>query len=82
MFSDFLMKTKKTNKMNTVVSLNWKIKDLIREKLSFQKWHLTVFGVEASRKVLAKVKADAKELVEMKQAMLLAATDWDHEWKW
>jgi hypothetical protein len=69
------MKTKKTNKMNPVVSINWKIKDLIREKLSFQKWHLTVFGVEASRKVLAKVKADAKELVEMKQAILLAATD-------
>jgi hypothetical protein len=31
---------------------------------------------------LSKIKAEAKELVEMKQAMLLAATDWDHEWKW
>ena len=69
------MKPKKTNKMNTVVKLNWKIRDLIREKLSFQKWHLTVFGVDASRKVLSKIKAEAKELVEMKQAMLLAATD-------
>jgi hypothetical protein len=69
------MKTKKTNKMNTVVKLNWKIRDLIREKLSFQKWHKTVFGVDATRKVLSKVKADAKELAEMKQAMLLAATD-------
>ena len=68
-------KTNNTNKMNPVVSINWKIKDLIREKLSFQKWHLTVFGVEASRKVLSKIKADAKELAEMKQAILLAATD-------
>ena len=69
------MKPKKTNKMNTVVTLNWRIKDLIREKLSFQKWHKTVFGVDASRKVLSKIKAEAKELVEMKEAMLLAATD-------
>jgi len=61
--------------MKTVVSINWKIKDLIRNKLSFQKWHKTVFGVDATRKVLSKVKADAKELAEMKQAMLLAATD-------
>ena len=61
--------------MNPVVSINWKIKDLIREKLSFQKWHKTVFGVDATRKVLSKVKADAKELAEMKQAILLAATD-------
>ena len=68
-------KTNNTNKMNPVVSINWKIKDLIREKLSFQKWHLTVFGVEASRKVLSKIKADAKELAEMKQAILSAATD-------
>jgi hypothetical protein len=65
----------KNNKMKTVVSINWKIKDLIRNKLSFQKWHKTVFGVDATRKVLSKVKADAKELAEMKQAMLLAATD-------
>ena len=69
------MKTKKTNKMNTVVTLNWKIKDLIRENLSFQKWHKTVFGVDASRKVLSKIKAEAKELVEMKKSILLAATD-------
>ena len=63
------------NKMNTVVELNWKVKDLIRQKLSFQKWHKTVFGVDASRRVLSKIKAEAKELVEMKEAMLLAATD-------
>ena len=69
------MKPKKTNKMNTIVELNWKIKDLIRNKLSFEKWHQTVYDAPASKKVLSKIKADAKELVEMKQAMLLAATD-------
>ena len=68
-------KTNNTNKMNPVVSINWKIKDLIREKLSFQKWHKTVFGVDATRKVLSKVKADAKELAEMKAAVLSEAMD-------
>ena len=61
--------------MKTVVELNWKVKDLIREKLSFEKWHLDVFDLPASKKGLNKIKATAKELVEMKQAMLLAATD-------
>ena len=70
-----IMKTKKTNKMDTVVELNWKVKDLIRNKLSFEKWHLDVFDSPASKKVLNKIKAEAKELVEMKQAMLLTATD-------
>lgn len=69
------MKPKKTNKMNTIVTLNWRIKDLIREKLSFANWHKTVFGRPASRKVLSEIKAKGQELVEMKQAMLLAATD-------
>ena len=63
------------NKMNTVVELNWKVKDLIREKLSFEKWHLDVFDFPASKKVLNRIKAEAKELVEMKKDMLLAATD-------
>jgi len=65
----------KNNKMKTVVSINWKVKDLIREKLSFEKWHLDIFDFPASKKVLNKIKAEAKELVEMKKAMLLAATD-------
>ena len=68
------MKTKKTNKMNTVVSINWKIRDLIREKLSFANWHKTVFGRPASRKVLSEIKAKGQELVEMKETVL-AATD-------
>jgi len=68
------MKPKKTNKMNTVVELNWKVKDLIREKLSFEKWHLDVFDFPAPKKVLNRIKAEAKELAEMKKAVL-AATD-------
>ena len=68
------MKPKKTNKMNPVVSINWKIKDLIREKLSFANWHKTVFGRPASRKVLSEIKAKGQELVEMKETVL-AATD-------
>ena len=65
----------KNNKMKTVVSINWKIKDLIRNKLSFEKWHLDVFDSPAPKKVLNRIKAEAKELAEMKQAVLLAATD-------
>ena len=64
----------KNNKMNTVVTLNWRIKDLIREKLSFANWHKTVFGRPASRKVLSEIKAKGQELVEMKETVL-AATD-------
>lgn len=62
----------KTNKMNTIVSINWKIKDLIREQVSFDKWYKAVFGVDAPRKVLNKIKADAKELAEMKAELSVA----------
>ena len=61
--------------MNTVVELNWKVKDLIRNKLSFEKWHLDVFDSPAPKKILNRIKAEAKELAEMKQAVLLAARD-------
>jgi len=66
---------KKTNKMNTVVSINWKIKDLIREQVSFGKWHLNIFGVDASKKVLNKIKNTEHELKQMKEAVLSAAMD-------
>ena len=65
----------KNNKMKTVVSINWKIRDLIREKLSFANWHKTVFSRPASRKVLSEITATAEELAEMKKAVILAATD-------
>ena len=61
--------------MKTVVELNWKIKDLIRNKLSFEKWHFHVFGVAASNKVLNKIKSKERELKQMKADMLSAARD-------
>ena len=60
--------------MNTIVELNWKIKDLIRNKLSFEKWQLDVFDSPASKKVLNRIKTEAKELAQMKKEVL-AATD-------
>jgi hypothetical protein len=65
----------KNNKMKTVVSINWKIRDLIREKLSFSNWHKTIFDRPASRKVLSEIKATAEELAEMKKAVILVAMD-------
>jgi len=70
-----MTKTKKTNKMKTVVSINWRIRDLIREKLSFARWHKTVYGRAASRKVLSEIKAKGEELEQMKAAVILAAMD-------
>ena len=61
--------------MKTVVELNWKVKDLIREKLSFEKWHLDVFDFPASKKVLNKIKAKGRELKQMKEAVISAARD-------
>ena len=65
----------KNNKMKTVVSINWRIKDLVREKLSFEKWHLVVFGIAASKKVLNKIKEKENELKRMKEAVISAARD-------
>jgi hypothetical protein len=65
----------KTKKMKTVVTMNWKVRDLIREKLSFEKWHLDIFDFPASKKVLNKIKNTERELKQMKRDVLLAATD-------
>lgn len=50
------MKTKKTNKMNTVVKLNWRIKDVIEPKLSFKSWYAEVFKTDAPETLLKKIK--------------------------
>jgi|TARA_Y100000310_G_scaffold104990_1_gene103320 hypothetical protein len=50
------MKTKKTNKMNTVVKLNWRIKDIIEPKLSFKSWYAEVFKTDAPETLLKKIK--------------------------
>jgi len=65
----------KNNKMKTVVSINWRIRDLIREKLSFEKWHKIVYDAPASQKVLNKIKAKGRELKQMKEAVISAARD-------
>ena len=62
----------KNNKMNTVVSINWKIRDLIRKGKSFKDWHKEIFGVPASRKALREIEENDNELVEMKKEVLAA----------
>ena len=65
----------KINKMKTVVSMNWRIKDLIRDKLSFEKWHKIVYDAPASQKVLNKIKNKERELKQMRADELLAVRD-------
>ena len=61
--------------MNTVFEINWRVADIIREKLSFENWHKTVFDFPASKKVLNKIKNTERELKQMKKDVLLAAKD-------
>ena len=67
------MKTKKTNKMNTIVKLNWRIKDIIDPKLSFEKWYKAVFKADAPETLLKKFNKDQKELEKMKKEVLKSA---------
>jgi len=67
------MKTKKTNKMNTIVKLNWKIKDLIAPKVSFEKWYKAVFKADAPETLLKKIDKNKKELEKMKKEVLKSA---------
>jgi|TARA_R100000093_G_C1898059_1_gene59031 hypothetical protein len=64
------MKTKKTNKMNTVVKLNWRIKDIIEPKLSFKSWYAEVFKTDAPKALLSKINKKDKELEQMKKEVL------------
>ena len=67
------MKTKKTNKMNTIVKLNWRIKDIIDPKLSFEKWYKAVFKADAPETLLKKIYKNKKELEKMKKDILKSA---------
>ena len=67
------MKTKKTNKMNTIDELNWRIKDIIDPKLSFEKWYKAVFKADAPETLLKKINKDQKELEKMKKEVLKSA---------
>ena len=65
----------KTKKMNTVIEINWKLRDIFRKGKSFKDWHKEIFGVRASRKALREIEEKNKELEEMKKDVILAATD-------
>ena len=54
--------------MNTVISINWKIRDLIRKGKSFKDWHKEIFGVRASRKALREIEEKNKKIGELRSA--------------
>ena len=56
--------------MKTIVDINWKIKDIIDPKLSFEKWYKAVFKADAPETHLKKINKDQKELEKMKKEIL------------
>ena len=56
--------------MKTIVDINWKIKDIIDPKLSFEKWYKAVFKADAPETLLKKINKDQKELEKMKKEIL------------
>ena len=58
--------------MNTVIEINWKLRDIFRKGKSFKDWHKEIFGVPASRKALREIEENDNELVEMKKEVLAA----------
>ena len=56
--------------MKTIVDINWKIKDIIDPKLSFEKWYAQVFKTTAPETLLKKINKDQKELEKMKKEIL------------
>ena len=61
--------------MNTVIEINWKLREIFGKKKSFKDWHKEIFGVRASRKALREIEEKNKELEEMKKAVILVAMD-------
>ena len=59
--------------MKTLVDLNWKVKDIIDPKLSFEKWYKAVFKADAPETLLKKINKDQKELEKMKKEVLKSA---------
>ena len=59
--------------MKTLVDLNWKVKDIIDPKLSFEKWYKAVFKADAPETILKKINKDQKELEKMKKEVLKSA---------
>ena len=56
--------------MKTIVDINWKIKDIIDPKLSFEKWYKAVFKADEPETLLKKINKDQKELEKMKKEIL------------
>jgi len=59
--------------MKTLVDINWKVKDIIDPKLSFEKWYKAVFKADAPETLLKKINKDQKELEKMKKEVLKSA---------
>ena len=59
--------------MKTLVDINWKVKDIIDPKLSFEKWYKAVFNADAPETLLKKINKDQKELEKMKKEVLKSA---------
>ena len=59
--------------MKTLVELNWKIKDIIAPKVSFEKWYKAVFKADAPETLLKKINKNEKELEKMKKEVLKSA---------
>jgi len=59
--------------MKTLVELNWKIKDIIAPKVSFEKWYKAVFKADAPETLLKKINKNEKELEKMKKDILKSA---------
>ena len=59
--------------MKTLVDINWKVKDIIDPKLSFEKWYKAVFKADAPETLLKKINKDQKKLEKMKKEVLKSA---------
>ena len=59
--------------MKTLVDINWKVKDIIDPKLSFEKWYKAVFKADAPETLLKKINKGQKELEKMKKEVLKSA---------
>ena len=58
--------------MKEIVNINWKVKDIIDPKLSFEKWYKAVFKADAPETLLKKINKKDKEFEQMKKEALAA----------
>jgi|TARA_R100000093_G_scaffold39189_1_gene20621 hypothetical protein len=60
-------------KFKEIANINWKIKDIIAPKVSFEKWYKAVFKADAPETFLKKIDKNKKELEKMKKEVLKSA---------